>query len=74
LISGRIRAGFIHVLHPREAAMNRRTLDIAVPALYVLALLVAVVLQDAGAVGGVAVIGAVLVGVYFAALRQNLKA
>jgi hypothetical protein len=66
--------GFIHMLHPREAAMNRRTFDIAVPVLYVIALLVALVLQDAGAVGGVAVIGAVLVGVYFAALRQNIKA
>ena len=54
--------------------MNRRTLDIAVPFLYVIALVVAVLLQDAGAVGGVAVIGAVLVGLYFAALRQNLKA
>ena len=54
--------------------MNRRTLDIAVPLVYVIALLVAVMLQDAGAVGGVAVIGAVLVALYFAALRQNLKA
>jgi hypothetical protein len=67
-------AGFIHVLHPREATMNRRTLDIAVPLIYVIALLVAVMLQDPAAVGGVAVIGAVLVGLYFAALRPNRKA
>ena len=53
--------------------MNRRTLDIAVPLLYVVALLVAVFLKNEAGVGGVAVIGAVLVGLYFVALRQNLK-
>jgi hypothetical protein len=53
--------------------MNRRTLDIAVPIVYVLAVLVAILIGDQGGVGGVAVIGAVLVGAYYAALRQNIK-
>lgn len=53
--------------------MNRRTLDVLVPIVYVIALLVAVFIGDAGGVGGVATIGAVCVGAYFAALRQNLK-
>ena len=38
------------------------------------AILVAVVIGDPAGVGGVATIGAVCVGAYFAALRQNLKA
>ncbi len=54
--------------------MNRRMLDIAVPLLYVVALLVADLLRNAAVVGGVAVIGAVLVGLYFAAIRQNIRA
>ena len=54
--------------------MNRRTLDVLVPMVYVLAILIAVVIGDAGGVGGVATIGAVCVAAYFAALRQNLKA
>ena len=54
--------------------MTRRTLDIAVPILYVIALLVAIFIRNEAGIGGVAVIGAVLVGLYFAALRQNLKA
>jgi hypothetical protein len=53
--------------------MNRRTWDIAVPVLYVLAVLVAVLIHDPAGVGGVAVIGAVVVGLYFAALRRNIK-
>jgi hypothetical protein len=53
--------------------MNRRTLDVLVPMIYVLAILVAIFIGDPGGVGGVATIGAVCVGAYFAALRQNLK-
>jgi hypothetical protein len=47
--------------------------DVAVPIVYVLALVVAIMLGDAAGIGGVAVIGAMLVGLYFAVLRQNLK-
>lgn len=54
--------------------MNRRTFDILVPILYVLAIVLAIFLGDAGGVGGVAVIGAVMVAAYYAALRQNIKA
>jgi hypothetical protein len=49
-------------------------LDILVPFVYVLAIVVALVIGDAGGVGGVAIIGAACVGAYFAALRQNIKA
>jgi hypothetical protein len=66
--------GFIHVLRPREAPVSRRTLDIAVPVLYLIALVVAMLLGNPTGVGGVAVIGAVLVALYFGALRQNNKA
>ena len=54
--------------------MKRRTFDILVPIVYVLAVLVAIFLGDAAGVGGVAVIGAVCVAAYYAALRQNIKA
>jgi hypothetical protein len=54
--------------------LKRRTFDILVPIVYVVAVLVAIVLGDAGGVGGVVVIGAVCVGAYYAALRQNIKA
>ena len=53
--------------------MNRRTLDILVPMLYALAIVIAMVIGDQGGVGGVAVIGAVCVGIYYAAIRQNIK-
>jgi len=54
--------------------VNRRTLDIAVPILYVLAVLAAIIIGDSGGVGGVAIIGAVCVAAYYATLRQNIKA
>jgi hypothetical protein len=54
--------------------VNRRTLDVLVPIVYVLAILVAVMIGDSGGVGGVTVIGAVLVGAYYAAFRRNMKA
>jgi hypothetical protein len=53
--------------------LNRRTLDILVPMIYVIAILVAVFVGNETAVGAVATIGAVCVGAYYAALRQNLK-
>jgi len=53
--------------------VNRRTLDILVPIVYVIALFIAILLGDSGGVGGVAVIGGVLVGAYFAAFRRNVK-
>jgi hypothetical protein len=60
-------------LNPRRHTMNRRTFDILVPALYVIAVLIAVLVGDPAGVGGVVTIGAVCVGAYYAALRQNLK-
>lgn len=54
--------------------MNRRTFDILVPLAYVAAFFVAIVIGDRGGVGGVAIIGAVCVAAYYAALRQNIKA
>jgi hypothetical protein len=53
--------------------MNRRTLDVLVPMIYVLAIVIAVVIGDQAGVGGVATIGAVCVGIYYAAIRQNIK-
>jgi hypothetical protein len=53
--------------------MNRRTFDIAVPLLYLVAIIVAVVIRDALVVGAVASIGALLVVLYFASLRPKSK-
>jgi hypothetical protein len=53
--------------------MNRRTLDILVPLVYVLLIVIAIFIGDAGGVGGVATIGAICVAAYYAALRQNIK-
>ncbi len=54
--------------------MNRRTLDVALPMLYA-AIVVATVFiwHGGGAVGAVAAIGAVLLGIYYAALRRNIQ-
>jgi hypothetical protein len=53
--------------------VNRRTFDILVPLLYALAIVIAIVIGEDDGVGGVAIIGAVCVGIYYAALRQNIK-
>jgi hypothetical protein len=53
--------------------VNRRTLDILVPIVYVIALVIAIWIGEPGGVGGVAVIGGILVGAYFSAFRRNLK-
>ena len=53
--------------------MRRRTFDILVPIVYVLAVLAAILLRDPAGVGGVAVIGAFCLVVYYAQLRRNLK-
>ena len=53
--------------------MNRRTLNTAVPMVYGI-LVVAMYLTVSGKVATiVTIIGAMLVGLYFAALRQNLR-
>jgi len=53
--------------------MNRRTLDLAVPMLYATAILIAIFAGGGAAVGAVSVIGAMFVGLYFAALRRNVR-
>ena len=53
--------------------MNRRTLDVVVPMAYAIAILIAVFAAGGAAVGAVAAIGAILVGMYFAAIRRNLQ-
>ena len=52
--------------------MNRRTFDVLLPIVYVIAIVLAGIVADATWVGGVATIGALLLGAYYAALRQNL--
>jgi len=53
--------------------MNRRTFDIVIPILYILALLVVIMTQGATVVGATATIGLVVVLVYFLALRPKSK-
>ena len=53
--------------------MNRRTLDIAIPMIYGI-LVVMMYLTINGKVATiVTIVGAMLVGLYFAALRQNVR-
>jgi hypothetical protein len=54
--------------------MNRRTFDILVPIAYVIVVLAFVFVGNDTWLGGVAAIGAVAVGAYYAAIRQNIKA
>jgi hypothetical protein len=54
--------------------MNRRTVDLLVPIVYVIALVVAIFIGEEGGIGGVATLGAIMVAAYFIALRQNIKA
>ncbi|GAA4225749.1 hypothetical protein FHR32_002290 [Streptosporangium album] len=54
--------------------MNRRTLDLAVPMVFAAAIALAVILDAGGTtVRAVAVVGGISVGLYYAALRKNLK-
>jgi hypothetical protein len=53
--------------------VNRRTLDIAVPMVYAIAVVATVFVGSGTAVAGVAAVGGMLVGLYFAALRRNLS-
>jgi TRAP-type mannitol/chloroaromatic compound transport system permease large subunit len=53
--------------------MNRRTFDVLVPLLYVMAILTMVFFGTETALGAVAALGALAVAAYYAALRQNLK-
>ncbi|MGE5830954.1 MAG: hypothetical protein ACM30G_21715 [Micromonosporaceae bacterium] len=55
--------------------MNRRTFDVLMPFVYVIAITFTwLVSQNPTWVGGVTTIGALLLGAYYAALRQNLPA
>lgn len=54
--------------------MNRRTFDIGVPLLYLVAIIVAIIaFHDDLIVGAVTTIGAFLVALYFGALRPKSK-
>ncbi len=53
--------------------VNRRTWDVGLPLLYALAIVaVAIVGWGQRAMAGVAVIGAMLLGLYWSVLRRNL--
>lgn len=54
--------------------LNRRTLDVAIPMVFGIAIAALAMTTDGSVVGVFAVIGGGLVGIYFAALRQNLPA
>jgi hypothetical protein len=53
--------------------LNRRTLDMLIPIAYVICIMIAVFFGSGTAVAATATIGALIVGAYYAALRQNLK-
>ncbi len=52
--------------------MNRRTLDVALPMSYA-AVVVATVFLAHNAVAGVAAVGGILLGTYYAVLRKNIS-
>jgi len=55
-------------------AVNRRTLDIALPMLYAAIIVVTVlVTSSSGVITGVAVVGAMLLAIYYAGVRRNLS-
>lgn len=53
--------------------MNRRTLDLAIPVLYVIAVIITTLFKNATVVGATATVGALIVGLYFLALRPKQK-
>ncbi len=53
--------------------MNRRILDIAVPVAYAIAVMITALAAGGGVTGAVTIIGALLVGLYFAAIRRNVQ-
>ncbi len=54
--------------------MNRRTLDVALPMFYAASIVVTVLIaHNGGVISGVAVVGAILLAVYYAAVRRNLS-
>jgi hypothetical protein len=55
------------------ATVNRRTLDLALPMLYAAIIVAVALLANGTAVTVVAVVGAMLLGIYYAALRRNLR-
>ena len=54
-------------------SIDAATLDIVIPMLYVVAIMVAVFFASGKVVGAVSAIGAILVGMYWAGIRRNLK-
>jgi hypothetical protein len=54
--------------------MNRKTLDMAVPMLYGILVVVMYLTVKGSVATVVTIVGAMLVGLYFAALRRNLPA
>jgi len=54
--------------------MNRRTFDVLLPIVYVIAIVLAGFIANETWMGGVATIGALLLGAYYAALRKNIPA
>jgi len=57
----------------QTAWVNRRTLDTAVPMIYGILVVAMYLTVNAKVATIVTIIGAMFVGLYFAALRQNLR-
>ncbi len=53
--------------------MNRKTLDMAVPMIYGILVVVMYLTVNGKVATIVTIVGAMLVGLYYAALRQNLR-
>jgi len=59
---------------PGVVAVNRRTLDVALPMLYAAIIVVTVLIwHSGGVITGVAVVGAILLAIYYAGVRRNLS-
>jgi hypothetical protein len=55
-------------------AVNRRTLDVVLPMLYAALIVVTVLIwHSGGVITGVAVVGAILLAIYYAGVRRNLS-
>jgi hypothetical protein len=64
---------FLLVILCETAEVNRKTLDTAIPMVYGILVVVMYLTVNGKVATIVTIVGAMLVGLYFAALRQNVR-
>jgi hypothetical protein len=72
LVTVQHRTATIPCLACKDPLVNRKTLDAAIPMIYGILVVVMYLVVKGSVATVVTVVGAMLVGLYFAALRRNL--